>query len=51
MAVGWTQVKTGLDPAKYTIRTAPGLLKRSNAWDGYEDAAASLKAVIAKAAR
>jgi bifunctional non-homologous end joining protein LigD len=48
MPVAWTQVKAGLDPSKFNIRTVPGLLRRSKAWDGYDDAAASLKAAIAK---
>jgi bifunctional non-homologous end joining protein LigD len=48
MALTWAQVKTGLDPAAFTIRTVPGLLKRSKAWADYDDAAASLKAAISK---
>jgi bifunctional non-homologous end joining protein LigD len=48
MPVSWAQVKTGLDPAKFTIRTAPGLMKRSKAWAGYDEAAGSLKAAIGK---
>jgi bifunctional non-homologous end joining protein LigD len=37
MPLSWTQVKSGLDPMRYTIRTAPALLKKSNAWDDYCD--------------
>ena len=48
MPIAWAQVKTGLDPAKFTIRTVPALLKRSKAWADYDDAAGSLKAAIAK---
>jgi bifunctional non-homologous end joining protein LigD len=48
MPIAWTQVKAGLDPTAFTIRTVPGLLRRSKAWAGYDDAAASLKAAIAK---
>jgi len=33
------------------VRTAPALIKRGNAWDGYDDAAASLKAAIKKLAQ
>jgi bifunctional non-homologous end joining protein LigD len=51
MPIAWAQVKAGLDPAKFTIRTVPDLVKRSKAWAGYDDAAASLKAAIAKAAK
>jgi bifunctional non-homologous end joining protein LigD len=39
MPVTWEQVRAGLDPARFTIRTAPGLIARSKAWRGYEDAA------------
>jgi bifunctional non-homologous end joining protein LigD len=48
MPIAWAQVKGGLDPTKFTIRTAPALLKRSKAWEGYDDAAGSLKAAIRK---
>ena len=41
--VAWTQVKRGLDPAAYTIRTVPALLKRSRAWTGYDEAARPLR--------
>ena len=34
MPVTWSQVKAGLDPMKYTIRTVPALLKKSKAWAG-----------------
>jgi bifunctional non-homologous end joining protein LigD len=30
------------------VRTVPGLLARSKAWDGYDDAAASIKAAMKK---
>jgi bifunctional non-homologous end joining protein LigD len=35
---------------RITVRTAPALIKGGNAWDGYDDAAASLKAAIKKLA-
>ena len=38
MPIHWKQVKKGLDPADYTVRTAPALIKRSRAWAGYADA-------------
>lgn len=50
MPVTWAQVKSDLDPKKYTLRTVPGLLARSKAWDGYDDAAASIKAAMKKLA-
>jgi bifunctional non-homologous end joining protein LigD len=49
MPITWAQVKAGLDPTSFTVGTVPGLLKRSKAWADYDDAAASLKAAIAKA--
>ena len=42
MPLGWNQVKRGLDPAKYTIRTATGLLAKARPWTGYERAARPL---------
>jgi bifunctional non-homologous end joining protein LigD len=35
MPLGWEQVRTGLDPMRYTIRTAAGLLAKSGAWQDY----------------
>jgi bifunctional non-homologous end joining protein LigD len=46
MPLNWTQVKAGLNPAKYTIRTVPDLIATSTAWEGYFDAAKPLKAAI-----
>ncbi len=39
MPVTWGQVRAGLDPSRFTLRTAPALIARSKAWEGYEDAA------------
>ena len=50
MPVTWAQVKGDLDPKRFTVRTVPGLLARSKAWDGYDDAAASIKAAMKKLA-
>ncbi|MGY4512575.1 DNA ligase D [Bradyrhizobium sp. USDA 3650] len=50
MPLTWAQVKTDLDPKRYTLRTVPGLLPRSKAWDGYDDAAVSIKTAIKKLA-
>ncbi|MDA9411451.1 DNA ligase D [Bradyrhizobium sp. CCBAU 45384] len=50
MPLTWAQVKSDLDPKRYTVRTVPGLLARSKAWDGYDDAAVSIKAAIKKLA-
>jgi bifunctional non-homologous end joining protein LigD len=48
MPIAWSQVKTGLHIEHFTVRTAPALIKRGNAWNGYDDAATSLKAAIKK---
>ncbi len=46
MPLNWSQVRSSLDPAKFTVRTAPGLLSRSGAWDDYDDGARSLVRAI-----
>jgi len=48
MPLAWSQVKDGLDPSRFTVRTAPGLLGNSKAWNGYDDAAGSLRDVLRK---
>jgi bifunctional non-homologous end joining protein LigD len=35
MPIAWSQVKRGLDPSKYTVRTALRLLGRGKAWADY----------------
>jgi bifunctional non-homologous end joining protein LigD len=35
--VTWTQVKKGLDPKAFTIRTVPALVKKLKAWEDYCD--------------
>ncbi|MGL3107438.1 DNA ligase D [Bradyrhizobium sp. BR 1432] len=50
MPLTWAQVKSDLDPKRYTMRTVPGLLARSKAWEGYDDAAASIKTAMKKLA-
>jgi bifunctional non-homologous end joining protein LigD len=35
MPLSWSQVKKGLTPAKYTIRTVPALIAKLSAWDDY----------------
>ena len=46
MPLEWSQVKAGLDPRRYTVRTAPGLLKRSKPWRTYAKSAKPLRAAI-----
>jgi bifunctional non-homologous end joining protein LigD len=42
----WTQVKKGLDPKRFTIRTAPKLLAETSAWQDYFDSERSLREAI-----
>jgi bifunctional non-homologous end joining protein LigD len=44
----WKQVKPGLDPKAYTLRTVPALLAKSQAWADYDAAARPLRPAIAK---
>jgi bifunctional non-homologous end joining protein LigD len=48
MPLTWAQVRGDLDPKRYTTRTVPALLSRSKAWDGYDDAASSIKSAMKK---
>jgi bifunctional non-homologous end joining protein LigD len=50
MPLTWTQVRGDLDPKTYTVRTVPALLGKTKAWDGYDDAAASIKTAMKKLA-
>jgi bifunctional non-homologous end joining protein LigD len=50
MPLTWTQVRGDLDPTKFTVRTVPALLAKTKAWDGYENAASSIKPAIKKLA-
>ena len=51
MPLTWSQVKIGLDPKRYTVRTAPALIGKSKAWDGYADAGRPLAAAIGRLGR
>jgi len=46
MPLTWSQVKTGLDPAKYTVRTVPALLENLAAWRDYCDGERPLASAI-----
>jgi len=48
MPLTWAQVKGDLDPKRFTVRTVPALLARTRAWQGYDDAASSIKAAMKK---
>ncbi len=49
--LAWTQVRKGLDPSRFNLRTVPDLLKRLDAWDGYADAERDLAPAIRKLAK
>ena len=46
MPLTWAQVRGDLDPKRYTVRAVPALLAKTKAWQGYDGAAASIKAAI-----
>jgi bifunctional non-homologous end joining protein LigD len=46
MPLNWSQVRAGLDPKRFTVRTVPQLLARSTAWRDYAKSARPLKAAI-----
>lgn len=48
MPLTWAQLRGGLDPTRFTVRSVPALLKKSTAWADYENAAGSIKNAIRK---
>jgi len=46
MPLLWPQLRSGLDPARFTVRTAPALLTRNKPWPDYGKSAQSLRAAI-----
>lgn len=46
MPLTWTQVKSDLDPKRFTIRTVPGLLSKTSAWEDYCDSQRPLEQAI-----
>jgi bifunctional non-homologous end joining protein LigD len=46
MPLTWSQVKAGLDPTRYTIRTVPALVRKLTAWADYCDGERPLAAAI-----
>lgn len=46
MPLIWKQVRAGLDPKRFTIRTAPSLIAKSTAWKEYCDSERPLKPAI-----
>lgn len=51
MPLTWAQVKSSLDPKRFTLRTAPALLARSKAWAEYEGGARPLKDAMTRLGR
>jgi bifunctional non-homologous end joining protein LigD len=48
MPLTWSQVKPGLDPKTYTLRTVPALLPKLTAWEDYCEGERSLKSAIGR---
>ena len=51
MPLLWPQLRPGLDPLHFTIRTAPGLIAKSTAWQEYCDAERPLTPAIKRLTR
>jgi len=50
MPLTWRQGRSGLDPTKFTVRTARALLDRSGAWEDYADSSRPLSPAIERLA-
>ena len=46
MPLTWSQVKKGLDPKRFTVRTAPALIADSAAWRDYFESERPLEPAI-----
>ena len=51
MPLTWAQVQPGLDPQRFTLRTAPALIAVSQAWAGYNETARPLGDAIDRLAK
>jgi bifunctional non-homologous end joining protein LigD len=51
MPLAWSEVRAGLEPQRFTLRTAPALLAKATPWADYGKAAAPLKSAIRKLVR
>jgi bifunctional non-homologous end joining protein LigD len=51
MPLEWSAVKKGLDPKRFTVRTAPGLIAKSAAWKDYAKSEKPLLPVLKKLAK
>jgi bifunctional non-homologous end joining protein LigD len=48
MPLTWAQVRRGLDPLKYTLKSVPQLLKKSKAWNDYCECERPLRGAISQ---
>lgn len=48
MPLEWNQVKSGPDPARYTLRSTPALIANSTVWEDYGDGERSLRSALHK---
>jgi bifunctional non-homologous end joining protein LigD len=46
MPLAWTQVRSNLDPKRFTVRTAPEIMAKHKPWEDYEDSARPLTGVF-----
>ncbi len=46
MPLSWAAVRRGLDPGKFTVRTAVRLMSKNDPWSDYADGARSLAAAV-----
>ncbi len=46
MPLTWAQLRTGLDPTRFTVRTVPAMMARADAWAGYSRAGRPLAGAI-----
>ena len=51
MPLEWSAVRKGLDPKRFTVRTAPALIAKSKAWKDYAKAERPLLPVLKKLAK
>jgi bifunctional non-homologous end joining protein LigD len=48
MPLTWSQVKAGLDPARFNLRTVPSLIAKSSAWEEWCEGERPLKPALRK---
>jgi bifunctional non-homologous end joining protein LigD len=51
MPLTWTQVRAGLDPKRFTVRSVPGLIAKTTAWSDYCEAERPLQSGIERLSR